>query len=163
MSSEAIGVNLANQSRLSHIEINTGDYPQAIRFYDRILKPLGFERLVCTRDFTSFSDGFLKLILCPVEEQFRGAGFHRKRIGLNHLAFYAKSKAEVDQFYAQTLKANGIASLYQEGADGDDDYYSVLFEDLDRMKLEVVYSPQYCKRDCWPNTVVSDFDPYQEV
>jgi hypothetical protein len=57
-------------------------------------------------------------------------------------------------------RGSGIPSLYQNGASGDDDYYSILFEDPDRMKIEVVYAPNYSKRECWPNTIVSDFDPY---
>ncbi len=53
---------------------------------------------------------------------------------------------------------NQIQSLYQ--GDGDQDYYSVLFDDPDRMKIEIVYAPGYAKKGCWPNTLISDFDPY---
>lgn len=136
------------------------DYAKSIRFYDTVLRPLGWERFVCSQSHTVFCDGFLKLILTPTEEKFKEAGFHRKQIGLNHLAFYAGSKAEVDSYYLDILLKNGIRSLYKEGPGGDDQYYSVLFEDPDRMKIEAVYAPNYPKRECWPNTIVSDFDPY---
>lgn len=148
-------------TRLSHIEINVSDYAKSIRFYDMILFPLGWERLVCSTDCTTYSDGFLKLILSPTEERFKKAGFHRKRIGLNHLAFYAFSQKEVDSYYRDVLLANKIPSLYQEGPDGDEEYYSVLFEDPDRMKLEIAYAPYYCKKESWPNNIESDFDPYK--
>jgi catechol 2,3-dioxygenase-like lactoylglutathione lyase family enzyme len=147
-------------TRLSHVEINVSDYAKSIRFYDTILGPLGWERLVCTTDCTAYCDGFLKLILSPTQEHFKQAGFHRKRIGLNHLALYASTKEEVDVFCEKVLQANDIKPLYQEGAAGDDDYYSVLFEDPDRMKIEVVYAPHYCDKDRWPNNIPSDFDPY---
>ncbi len=150
-------------TNISHIELNVGDYAKSIRFYDVILKPLGWERFVCSKTHTVYCDGCMKLILSPVEEKFKQDGFHRKRIGLNHLAFYAKSKAAVDFFYKDILQANRIPSLYQDGPDGDDDYYSILFEDHDRMKIEVVYAPNYSKRECWPNNIVSDFDPYLEI
>jgi catechol 2,3-dioxygenase-like lactoylglutathione lyase family enzyme len=148
-------------TNLSHVEINVGDYAKSIRFYDTVLIPLGWERFVCSKTHTVYCDGFMKLILSPSEEKFRKDGFHRKRIGLNHLAFYAQSKANVDAYFRDVLKASGIPSLYQDGADGNDDYYSILFEDPDRMKIEIVYAPNYSKKECWPNTIVSDFDPYQ--
>jgi len=150
-------------TRLSHIEINVSHYANSIRFYDMILSPLGWKRFLCTTDCTVYCDGVLKIILSPTENKFKDAGFHRKRIGLNHIALYAYSKKEVDFFYEEVLRKNNIASLYQEGPDGDDNYYSVLFEDPDRMKLEVVFSPQYCDRECWPNNLVSNFDPYKET
>ncbi|MFM6927346.1 MAG: VOC family protein [Bdellovibrio sp.] len=87
-------------TRLSHIEINVSDYSKSIRFYDMVLKPLGWERLVCTSDCTAYCDA---------------------------------------------------------------DYYSVLFEDPDRMKIEVVYAPRYCEKESWPHNIVSDFDPYKNT
>ncbi len=147
-------------TRLSHVEINVSDYSKSIRFYDMILKPLGWERLVCTSDFTAYCDGFLKIILCPVLGEHKSAGFHRKRIGLNHMAIYATSKEEVDAYYQNVMQANSISSLYQNGPAGDANYYSVLFEDPDRMKIEVAFAPRYCEKNSWPNNIVSDFDPY---
>ncbi|MNK96877.1 hypothetical protein D3C87_1171870 [compost metagenome] len=148
-------------TRLSHIEINVSDYSKSIRFYDTVLLPLGWERLVCTLDCATYCDGFLKIILSPVPTEHRDAGFHRKRIGLNHLALYASSKEEVDNYYQAVMQTNSISSLYQDGPDGDESYYSVLFEDPDRMKIEVVFAPRYCDKDSWPNNIASDFDPYK--
>ncbi len=153
---------LNTTTRLSHIEINVSNYAKSIRFYDMILFPLGWERLVCTTDCATYSDGFLKLILSPTEEKFKEVGFHRKRIGLNHLALYAFSQNEVDSYYKDVLVANNISSLYQEGPDGDEEYYSVLFEDPDRMKIEITYAPCYCKKESWPNNIESNFDPYKQ-
>lgn len=120
-----------------------------------------WEQLVCTSDFTAYCDGFVKLILSPVSAEFKGAGFHRKRIGLNHIALYASSRDEVDRYYQEVMLPNNIPSLYQKGPEGDDDYYSVLFEDPDRMKIEVVWAPRYCEKEAWPNTIESNFDPYK--
>ena len=147
-------------TKLSHIEINVADHARSIRFYDKVLFPLGWERLLCTKDCAAYCDGFLKLILSPVSAEYKGAGFHRKRIGLNHIAFYADSKSAVDQYYHEVLIPNEIQTLYQEGPLGDDDYYSVLFEDPDRIKIELVCAPKYCDKNSWPNNLESNFDPY---
>lgn len=148
------------KSKLSHIEINVGNYAQSIRFYDLVLTPVGWTRFLCTKTHTVYCDGLVKLILSPTEDRFIAHSFHRKKIGLNHLAFYVNSKDEVIDYYKNVLKRNNISTLYQEGPFGDDDYFSVLFEDPDRMKLEIVYAPKYVDRESWPNTLVDDFNPY---
>ncbi len=146
-------------TKFSHLEINVTNYAESIRFYDKILLPLGWERLVTTKDCAVFCDGLLKLILSPVSEKHRSTIFHRKQVGLNHLAFYCSSKIKVDEYYETVLKSHKISVLYDGSPQGNDDYYAVLFEDPDRIKLEVVYAPNYCKKDSWPNNLVSDFDP----
>jgi ribosomal protein S18 acetylase RimI-like enzyme/catechol 2,3-dioxygenase-like lactoylglutathione lyase family enzyme len=148
---------------LSHIEINVSNYSKSIQFYDRVLFPFGWKRIVCQQGFTSYSDGSMKLILSPVESKFGIAGYHRKNIGLNHLALYATSRKSVDDFYSDVLLKNNISCLYKETPEGDNTYYAVFFEDPDRIKIEIVYSPEYCSKDHWTNTIKSDFDPYMDL
>ncbi len=149
-------------SLLSHLEINVSDYARSIRFYDTILTPLGWQRLVCQNSFTTFSDGNLKLVISPTENKFITNGFHRKRIGLNHIAFYAPSKEFVDNFQHEVLSKNNIQCLYENKPSGDNTYYALFFEDPDRIKIEVVFSPNYCSTMHWTNKFESDFDPYTE-
>ncbi len=148
---------------LSHVEIYVSDYAKTIRFYDKILKPLGWQRLVCQKSHTAFSDGTMKIVFCPAEENYLHYGYHRKRVGLNHLAFYAPSKEAVDDIFHTVLKAEGINCLYEKKPVGAEDYYAVFFEDPDRIKLEIVYSPGYCSQTHWTNQLKDDFDPYVEV
>lgn len=147
-------------SKLSHIEINVLNYAKAIRFYDLVLLPIGIKRVNCTKDFTAYSDGQTKIILSQTERKYIEAGFHRKRAGLNHLAFYAESKEDVDQYYRDVLLANNIEVLYEGRPEGNNEYYAVLFEDPDRLKLEYVYAPKYCDENSWPCNIEDSFDPY---
>ena len=90
---------MKNQSTLlSHVELYVSDYAKSIRFYDHVLIPLGWKRLVCQKTYTVFSDGHLKIVLGPVEEKYQKFGYHRKRVGLNHLAFYAPTQKFVDEY-----------------------------------------------------------------
>ncbi len=148
-------------TKLSHVEINVSDYKKSVLFYDLILLSLGWEKLVSRNDHTTYSDGTLKIILCPTAPSYIENGYHRKRIGLNHLAITAPTKEVVDEFHKEILVANDIPALYEQLPTGDKDYYSVFFEDPDRIKLEVVYSPHYCEKSYWPNTIESNFDPNQ--
>lgn len=146
-------------TKLSHVELNVTDYKKSILFYDLILLSLGWDKLVSRTDHTTYTDGTLKIVLCPVDDKFKSAGYHRKRVGLNHLAFYAQTKEIVDEFHKEILIVNDIPTLYEKGPHGDKDYYSVYFEDPDRIKLEVVFAPHYCEKSYWPNTIENNFDP----
>lgn len=150
------------KTKLSHIDLSVADYKKSIKFYDLILLSLGWEKLVSRTDHTTYTDGTLKLIVGPVEEKYKNNPYHRKNIGLNHLAFYAETKELVDDFYREILVKNNISTLYHEGAKGDNQYYSLFFEDPDRIKLEVVYSPFYCDKEFPFNNLESNFDPYKD-
>ncbi len=145
---------------LSHVELNVSDYAKSIQFYDVILQPLGWRRIVCQTSHTTYTDGFLKIVLGPVEEKYKTPPFHRKRTGLNHLAFYAPSMEFVDRYEQDVLKANQIRCLYETESKGDETYYSIFFEDPDRIKIEIVYSPEYCSERHYTNQLKSDFNPY---
>lgn len=149
------------RTKLSHVELVVENYLESVKFYDLVLMSMGWEKLVSRTDYTSYTDGTLKLIIGPVEEEHKKFGYHRKRVGLNHLAFYAETKEMVDDFYREILQKNDIKSLYEEGPKGDKNYYAVYFEDPNRIKLEVVYSPFYCEKEYWPNNQESNFDPYK--
>lgn len=158
-----LGDSSYRKTYLSHVEIYVSVYAKTIRFYDKILKPLGWTRLVCQDSHTAFSDGNMKIVFCPTEEKYLQYGYHRKRIGLNHLAFYAPTKESVDEIYETVLKPESINCLYEKCPTGGDDYYAVFFEDPDRMKVEIVYSPGYCTSAHWTNQLKDNFDPYVEV
>ncbi len=148
------------KTKLSHIDLSVSNYKESILFYDLILLSLGWEKLVSRTDHTTYTDGTLKIIICPVDEKHKQFGFHRKRVGLNHLAFYLETKEVVDEFYKEILVKNGMKTLYHEGASGDKNYYSLFIEDPDRMKLELVYSPFYCEKEYPMNNLESNFNPY---
>jgi catechol 2,3-dioxygenase-like lactoylglutathione lyase family enzyme len=77
--------------------------------------------------------------LLPAAPEHLSAGYHRKRVGLNHLAFLGKSRAHVDEV-TQWLRLNGHVVLYEDRHPfaGGPNYYAVYCEDPDRFKLEVV-------------------------
>ncbi|MDZ4663197.1 MAG: VOC family protein [Pseudomonadota bacterium] len=147
-------------SKVSHIEIYVSDYAKSIRFYDVILPFIGWRRLVCQTSHTTFTDGESKIVFCPVEEKYLEQGYHRKRAGLNHLAFYADSKEQVDKLFSEILRPREIQCLYEGNPTGDPEYYAVFFEDPDRIKIEVVYAPGYCEPHHWTNKMEDNFDPY---
>jgi catechol 2,3-dioxygenase-like lactoylglutathione lyase family enzyme len=61
---------------------------------------------------------------------------------LNHLAFHASSRDDVDRM-SERLRERGVTILYPEQHPhaGGPDYYAVFFEDPDRIKVEFVAPP----------------------
>ena len=59
--------------------------------------------------------------------------------GLNHLAFQASSKEQVDNL-TKKLQEKGIEILYKKRHPfaGGEQHYAVFFEDPDRIKVELV-------------------------
>ena len=73
------------------------------------------------------------------EDEYLDVPYHRKRVGLNHIAFHAKTRQHVDEITVQ-LKEKGIVILYsnEHPFAGGENTYAVYFEDPDRIKVELV-------------------------
>ena len=129
----------------SHIEINVSNLETSVQFYLAALKPLGFQRADGSEEYTRISNGRDAVItLCPVAETFRDRGYHRKAIGLGHIAISAPSADLIDRM-AEHLATVGVPLLgegkvelgYRRG------YYTLAFEDPDRIMIEIVHHDPY--------------------
>ena len=74
------------------------------------------------------------------EDKYLDVPYHRCRVGLNHLAFHAKSKQQVDDM-SNELKKREITILYpdQHPHAGGPSNYVAFLEDPDRIKVELRY------------------------
>jgi catechol 2,3-dioxygenase-like lactoylglutathione lyase family enzyme len=136
---------MATKIRFSHLDYNVNDLELARSFYDPLMNWLGMTRETATADYVLYGNSSFKLCLVQVEEAYRDQAFHRKRHGLNHLAFSVENRADVDRFYQDFLLPRGIAVLYDGPGQFSDseEYHAVFFEDPFRLKVEVVYAPTY--------------------
>jgi len=78
--------------------------------------------------------------------EYRDRPFHRKRTGVNHLAFGVETRDDVDTICRGFLAPRGIPALYdspREFPEYTAGYYAVFFEDPDRLKLEVVWRARH--------------------
>jgi catechol 2,3-dioxygenase-like lactoylglutathione lyase family enzyme len=113
-------------------------------FYGELLGRLGFTKVFETKGMVEWQKEGTRIIVAQSPERLVAHGYHRKRVGLNHIAFRAPSRAAVDEFFHKYLVPKKITVLYggaREWEDYDPGYYSVYFEDPDRIKLELVYVP----------------------
>ena len=129
----------------SHIELNVSNLDTSVRFYLAALKPLGFEQADGSDEYMRLSNGRDAVItLCPVGDGFQDRVYHRRAVGLSHFAIAVESRETVD-LMARHLSALGIPLLgegkvelgYRRG------YYTLAFEDPDRLMIEIVHHDPY--------------------
>src|SRR3989344_986051 len=125
---------------LQHISLNVSDLARSKAFYKEVLGYLGFHAHSEGKDYIGLTQGATGVWIGEAEPARKRNKFHRKNPGVNHLAFRAESREEVDRF-AEFLKEKGIPALYGSPRlfpEYGKDYYAVYFEDPDRLKLELV-------------------------
>ena len=126
---------------VAHVFLTVSDFEACKPFYEKLLRFLG---LVPVIDF----DGMLYCVggrtavgIVRGEDRFRSERFTQLRIGLHHLCFRARERADIDELHAflTTLDAKIIrAPREDQWAPG---YYSILFEDPDGIRLELNHVP----------------------
>ena len=130
------------KATIGHLGINLSSVNN-LQFWKELLRYLEFSITDEGRHFDAISENCY-LCFNVTEEKYQQDGFHRKRTGLNHVALRVKDTEQVDAFVSGFLKPKGITPLYggaksyPEYANG---YYAVFFEDMDRIKVEIVYEP----------------------
>jgi catechol 2,3-dioxygenase-like lactoylglutathione lyase family enzyme len=124
---------------LHHIEIYVGDLETSIAFWTPFMKMLGYTEDRWPGGMNYVKDGHAYFCFLPAPREHLAAGYHRKRIGLNHLAFHGDSRAHVDEI-ANWVRTSGYTELYGSRYPwaGGPNYYAFFCEDPDRIKVEVV-------------------------
>jgi catechol 2,3-dioxygenase-like lactoylglutathione lyase family enzyme len=126
---------------LHHVEINVSDLARSIEFWGWLLPELGYELYQEWPEGRSWRrGGDTYVVFVQADERYRNYGLHRKRPGLNHLAFWAESAQQVEALPDQ-LRERGVKVLYTDRAAdaiGAPSSYSLFFEDPERIKVEVI-------------------------
>ncbi|TCS94911.1 VOC family protein [Hazenella coriacea] len=124
---------------LHHIEIYVSDLQRTIQFWNWFLGELGYEVHQQWSSGISWKHGSTYLVFVQADQKYMDVTYHRCRVGLNHLAFHANSKEQVDEITLK-LQEKKIKILYQNKHPfaGGEHHYAVYFEDPDRIKVELV-------------------------
>lgn len=128
-----------SQGLIHHIEINVSDLNKSIDFWGWLLTELGYELYQEWDSGQSFRIGDTYIVFVQTADKYMDIPYHRGRTGLNHLAFHAESRQQVDEL-TNKLKEKGVLILYQDQHPfaGGKNHYAVFFEDPDRIKVELV-------------------------
>ncbi|MEZ0118906.1 UNVERIFIED_ORG: catechol 2,3-dioxygenase-like lactoylglutathione lyase family enzyme [Heyndrickxia coagulans] len=122
---------------LHHIEIYVSNLENTIKFWGWFLGELGYEIYQKWENGQSWKLGETYIVFVQAEEKYRDMPYHRCRVGLNHLAFHASSRKQVDEM-TKKLQQRNVKILYADKHPfaGGKDHYAVYFEDPDRIKVE---------------------------
>ena len=128
---------------LHHVELYVSNLQHSLEFWAPFLVALGYHESQRWSEGVSYMSGETYICFVQAPTEHIEAGYHRKRVGLNHLAFHAKSRAHVNQV-AQWAKSAGFPCLYEDQYPyaGGPDYYAFYCEDPDRIKVELVAPPE---------------------
>lgn len=129
---------------LYHLQIRVSNFRKSLKFYSELLRYFRWLKLHQGKDYCGWGSGAGDIWLVQTEKKYLKPPFHRKRTGLNHVAFRVGIRKDVDRFYRNFLLRKKVPVLYggpKEYPEYQKGYYAVFFEDPDRIKLEVVYLP----------------------
>ena len=118
---------------LNHISVGVRDVAKAASFYDKVLKPLGYKRVM---EIMPYAVAYGE----TAPEFWIGLPHDQKSPSVGngvHISFAARTKAAVSAFHAAALASGGK----DEGAPGPrrdygPDYYGAFCRDLDGNKVE---------------------------
>lgn len=124
---------------LSHVEIYVSDLQASAAFWGWFLTELGYHPHQAWDKGQSWKLGATYFVIAEAEEKYKFTPYHRKHVGLNHLAFHADDAADVTAM-AAALKEKGVKILYADRHPraGGENTCAVYFEDPDRIKVEFV-------------------------
>lgn len=115
---------------IAHASLPVSDYLKAKDFYTKVLKTLGYTQNMEYGESAGFNDGKNTDFFVAKNE----------KVVPSHIAFEAKSAAEVDDFYKTALEAgakdNGAPGYRTEYWPG---YYAAFVYDADGHNVEVVW------------------------
>jgi glyoxylase I family protein len=134
---------------INHIALTAKDLQTSATFYDKILGFFGYTRVPVPAttqeqmktELLAWSGPGSSITLRAAKLPYQDIPHNRDAPGLNHLAFAAASRDEVDRCY-QLVQEIG-ATLLDAPAEYTyfPGYYAVYFLDPSRIKIEVVHWP----------------------
>lgn len=119
------------------MDIYVGDLARSAAFWGPLLEHLGFAKGADRPTAKSWRGDGAELFFVQTEPEFIAQGYHRKRIGLNHLALAVPDRAALEEV-ARVVGERGARMLYGGKVEETPTQYRLFFEDPDRIKVEVV-------------------------
>jgi catechol 2,3-dioxygenase-like lactoylglutathione lyase family enzyme len=126
---------------IAHVQLTVSDFEAALPFYERLLVALGLTPVMRHDGFFYCVGGRTGVAISRAVEEHQGEKFVQKRVGLHHVCFRARERADVDAVYELLLEMGAKIVHPPEDGPWAPGYYSVLFEDPGGIRLEVNHVP----------------------
>ena len=126
---------------MAHVVLTVSDFAAARAFYGELLPFLGLQPVLDADAFFYCVGGRTALGIAPADPEHRGERFVQQRVGLHHLCFRVRARADVDTVHEVARQLGATIVHPPEDGPRAPGYYSVLFEDTDGIRLEVNHVP----------------------
>ena len=126
---------------MAHVVLTVSDFAAARAFYGELLPFLGLQPVLDADAFFYCVGGRTALGIAPASPEHRGERFVQQRVGLHHLCFRVRARADVDAVHEVARRLGATIVHPPEDGPWAPGYYSVLFEDTDGIRLEVNHVP----------------------
>jgi len=126
---------------IAHIQLTVSRFDACVAFYERLLPFLGLTEVMRFPGFYYCVGARTGVAISQADETYQEERFVQRRVGLHHVCFRARERADVDQVHAFLLEVGAEVVHPPEEGSWAPGYYSVLFEDPDGIRLEVNHVP----------------------
>lgn len=128
---------MALNGQFHHMDIYVADLARTAAFWGPLLESLGWHLKAERPAVKSWSDGRTELFFVQTDPEFVARGYHRKQVGLNHLAFSVSGRSALDALRTIVVE-RGAKMLYGGEIEETATQHRFFFEDPDRIKVEVL-------------------------
>lgn len=126
---------------MAHVIISVSNWQACKPFYESLLAFLGLECVFSGEEMIYYVGGRTALGVSRCAPEFEGQRFVQNSIGLHHLCFRARSRADVEAVHEHAVGLGAHIVHGPEEGGWAPGYYSVLFEDPIGTRLEVNHVP----------------------
>jgi catechol 2,3-dioxygenase-like lactoylglutathione lyase family enzyme len=126
---------------IAHLMLTVSDFEACLPFYEKLLGFLGLQPVIKADGMLYCVGGRTALGIVRAEEAHHAERFAQLRVGLHHLCFRARERADVDALHAFLVETGAKVVHPPEEGPWAPGYYSVLFEDPDGIRLEMNHVP----------------------
>lgn len=126
---------------MAHVILTVSSFERALDFYARLMPFFGLEKVFEGDKFAYWVGGRTALGIQRCDDAYRSERFVQNRVGLHHLCFRAKSREDVDRtaVFLKEFRAEIVRG--PQNGDWAPGYYYVLFEDPDKIRIEICHVP----------------------
>lgn len=123
---------------IHHIELNVSNLEKTSEFWDWFLGLLGYTVGQTWPSGIEFHLGHSYIVLVQAKKEYLDVQFYRRRVGLHHIAFHAKSKEQIDQVKSQLVSKG--STIIKDWTQTQGKPYAIYFLDPDGIEIELVAS-----------------------
>ena len=127
---------------IAHIQLTVRDVATSRGFYYGLLhEAFGMAIQYDQPEVFYCIGGRTSVLIRNASPEARDQPFDQWRIGLHHFCFRLRSAEDIDALHRKLVEMNAVIVRAPETGPWAPGYYSVLFEDPDRIRIEAVFIP----------------------